>query len=412
MNDPFPWAHATHPDWRMSTALCLAQIEQACRRGAGARATLGLLYLTDHYADAAAGILATLRERTGVTHWVGAIGVGIVAGAAEYIDEPAMALMLADFAPGDFQVFSGKSPPPARDARLPDGRRAAWTALLHADASTPDMAGIVRDMAGKLAGGRLFGGLSSSRHASTQIADEILAGGLSGVVLSENVAVAGRVSQGCQPIGPVHRITAAQGRLLSKLDDEPALDVLLHDIGAPDTLSAPGIVDTRPPRAMAGEPNNGPPAARGERAATVQMLQGTFVGIGKGEAFVRGDYLVRPLIGVDARRRALALAAELDAADHVAFCRRDRQAAQADLVRACTELRDAIERGHGGMQAVRGMVYISCLGRTGTLFGGPSAEMQLIRKQLGEVPLIGLFANGEICNDKLYWYTGVLAAFL
>jgi small ligand-binding sensory domain FIST len=401
MNQQFPWAHATHPDWRMAASLCLAQVESASRSGPGAQATLGFLYLTDHYAEPASEILAFLRERTGITHWTGAIGVGIAAGSAEYIDEPAMAFMLADFSPDDFQVFSGKSRPPARGARTPDGRHAAWTALVHADAATPDLAELIQDMSGKIAGDTLFGGLSSSRHANTLIADEIFAGGLSGVVLSENISVASRISQGCQPIGPVHKVTASTGRLLNRLDGEPALDVLLHDMGAPAEWS------------HSAQHTALPPAARKKQTASaVQMLQGTFIGVGEGDAFMRGNYLVRPLVGVDPHERALALGAELESADHVVFCRRDSQAARIDLIRACTELREGIENDYGSMSQIRGVLYISCLGRTGTLFGGPSAEMQLVQQQLGDVPLIGLFANGEIHEDRMYAYTGVLIAFL
>lgn len=400
MSHQFPWAHATHPDWRMAASLCLAQVESASRSGSGARATLGFLYLTDHYADQASDILAFLRERTGITHWTGAIGVGIAAGTAEYIDEPAMAFMLADFSPDDFQVFSGKARPPARNAMTAGGRHAAWTALVHADASTPDLAELVHDMSGKIAGNTLFGGLSSSRHANALIADDILAGGLSGVVLSENVRLVSRISQGCQPIGPVHRVTRSAGKLLTQLDGEPALDVLLQDMGAPAQWRQPA-------------PDAVPSAERQQQTASaVQMLQGTFVGVGEGDAFMHGNYLVRPLVGVDPHERALALGAELDEADHVVFCRRDRHAAQLDLVRACTELRESIETEYEGQAKIRGALYISCLGRTGTLFGGPSAEMQLVQQQLGDVPLIGLFANGEIYEERMYWYTGILVAFM
>ncbi|NYE24888.1 FIST signal transduction protein [Pigmentiphaga litoralis] len=402
MTTQFPWAHATHPDWRMAASLCLAQIEHASRTETGRQATLGFLYLTDHFAEASDDILAFLRERTGITHWTGAIGVGVAAGMAEYIDEPAMAFMLADFSPDDFQVFSGKSRPPAREARTPNGRSASWTALVHADASTPDLPELLQDMAGKIAGDTLFGGVSSSRHANALIADGIFAGGLSGVVLSENIQVESRISQGCQPIGPVHRVTASAGRLLNRLDDAPALDVLLRDMGAP-TEWAPSIVQGVPVA---------PDARKQQAASTVQMLQGTFIGFGEGDAFLRGNYPVRPLVGVDPHERALAMGAELDDADHVVFCRRDRHAAQVDLIRACTELRETIETRYGSMDRIRGALYISCLGRTGTLFGGPSAEMQLVQQQLGDVPLIGLFANGEIYGDRISWYTGVLVTFL
>jgi len=39
------------------------------------------------------------------------------------------------------------------------------------------------------------------------------------------------------------------------------------------------------------------------------------------------------------------------------------------------------------------------------------AELQLLRHALGEVPLVGFFAAGEIGHRHLYGYTGVLTVF-
>ena len=36
----------------------------------------------------------------------------------------------------------------------------------------------------------------------------------------------------------------------------------------------------------------------------------------------------------------------------------------------------------------------------------------MIEQTLGDFPLVGLFANGEISNDRLYGYTGVLTLVL
>ena len=54
---------------------------------------------------------------------------------------------------------------------------------------------------------------------------------------------------------------------------------------------------------------------------------------------------------------------------------------------------------------------MSCTGRGGPHFGGASAELHLVRKALGDVPLVGFFAGGEIAYDHLYGYTGVLTVF-
>ena len=58
-----------------------------------------------------------------------------------------------------------------------------------------------------------------------------------------------------------------------------------------------------------------------------------------------------------------------------------------------------------------GAIYVSCAGRGGPHFGGPSAEMQIVRRALGDVPLVGFFAGGEIGRKNLYGYTGVLTVF-
>ena len=46
------------------------------------------------------------------------------------------------------------------------------------------------------------------------------------------------------------------------------------------------------------------------------------------------------------------------------------------------------------------------------MFGDDSAELRAIRSSLGDVPLVGLFCNGEISNARLYTYAGVLSLIL
>ncbi|HPK31752.1 MAG TPA: FIST C-terminal domain-containing protein, partial [Ottowia sp.] len=112
-----------------------------------------------------------------------------------------------------------------------------------------------------------------------------------------------------------------------------------------------------------------------------------------------------------------------------AFCRRDVQAARADLMRICAEIREELEpeevtettaaalaAGHESSaphpaRRIAGAVYVSCAGRGGPHFGHPNAELQIVRHALGDVPLIGFFAGGEIARHHLYGYTGVLTVF-
>jgi len=114
----------------------------------------------------------------------------------------------------------------------------------------------------------------------------------------------------------------------------------------------------------------------------------------------------------------------------LAFCERNAQAAKADLIRVCAEIREELDpaeeltqevatslgasSAESAPQAARriaGAIYVSCSGRGGPHFGAPSAELQIVRRALGDVPLVGFFAGGEIARHHLYGYTGVLTVF-
>src|SRR6185436_2131350 len=96
----FRHAHAAASDWREAVDACLVRIGKA-------PANLGFVYVTDLLADHVGDIVAALKKATGIPHWVGTVGIGICATAREYLDEPALAVMVGDFEPGSFSVFSG-----------------------------------------------------------------------------------------------------------------------------------------------------------------------------------------------------------------------------------------------------------------------------------------------------------------
>jgi small ligand-binding sensory domain FIST len=393
--------HATHPDWRGALALAGAQLDAQLAARVGSPAappTLGLAYFTDHYAAYAQSLLDELRQRWPGVSWVGSVGVGVAAGGAEYIDEPALALMLAHLPTRDFEVFSG-----AHKLR----RIQPYSALVHADPAEADVGELITELSGRLQSGYLFGGLVSSRAASVHLANGVWQGGLSGVAFSQAVPLISRVTQGCLPLGATRRVTACDRHIALELDGRPALDCLLADLG---------VVEGANPR------------------EALPRLRATLAGITDAQdtAAARPDQFgadtrVRHLIGLDPARHAVAVAELLEPGMHLAFCQRDVQAARRDLVRICAEIRDEVESGAEATLAtaagpttqparrILGAVYISCAGRGGPHFGGPSAELKIVQHALGggvdEVPLVGFFAGGEIARHHVYGYTGVLTVF-
>ncbi|MDF1486256.1 FIST C-terminal domain-containing protein [Ramlibacter sp. H39-3-26] len=430
----FPSGHATHPQWRMAAALVLAQLRaQMALPSYAANPALGLLYITDHYAGDAAAILDHLQaELPGVPDWAGTVGVGIAANNAEYIDEPALAVMLCALPSDQYRVFSGVAPL-AHDMGLPGaGAFVPHSALLHADGAMPDLAGLLAELAQRTTGGYLFGGLASGSGARPQFAvsgngnvpgqgaaSGVFEGGLSGVAFAAGVPMVSRVTQGCQPVGPVRTITACDEQVVLELDGEPALDVLLATLEV--SLDDPQPALQRVRATLVGLLGADGGAAQGG----CPRGTGSF-----GARHFGADVRVRHIVGLDPARHGIAVADAVEPGMRMAFCRRNAAAARVDLVRICSEIREELEpeevtaevavalapapeaQAPHPARRIAGAVYVSCAGRGGPHFGGPSAEMQIVRHALGDVPLVGFFAGGEIAHQHLYGYTGVLTVFV
>ena len=314
---------------------------------------------------------------TGVHDWVGAVGIGICATGTEYYEEPAAALMLAELPLDGFRVF----PSQLKDLDAFDETNGDWIrrhspmlGLVHGDPASPLTEELVRQLAERTSSGFLVGGLASSRDTAYTIANGLSEGGLSGVLFAEDVALITRLSQGCSPIGPHRTITQAQRNILVTIDGQPALDVLKQDIGEP-------------------------------LARELMRIGGTvFVGLPIPGSDT-GDYLVRNLVGLDPNEGLVAVAELVEQGQQIMFCRRDAATAREDLDRMLRALKGRLS------SAPRGGVYCSCVGRGVNLFGPDSAELKQIRDTLGDFPLVGFYANGEISKDRLYGYTGVLTLF-
>ncbi|HVC11394.1 MAG TPA: FIST N-terminal domain-containing protein [Burkholderiales bacterium] len=362
----FRLAHASGIGWRDCVDACAAQLG----RGDG----LGFAYFTDALVPDAARIVDALRERTGVRDWVGTVGIGVLATGVEYVDEPALVAMVADLEPGRYTVFSGKARLPQFAARAAGDPAAADFAVVHADPHAPEVQELIADMSGKVASGYLVGGLSSSRTATVQIANEVLSGGLSGVALTSEVRVSTRLTQGCSPLAGRHRVTECDENVIAAFDGRPALDVFRESVG--EVL------------------------ARDLRRA-VQTIHVGLPVVGSDT----GDYKVRNVIGLDMRNKLIAIGEAVEAGDEILFCKRDGASAREDLRRMLGELKSA------GAHAARGALYFSCVARGEHMFGRRGAELELVREALGDLPLVGFFCSGEISHDRLYGYTGVLTLF-
>ncbi|MFQ5984643.1 MAG: FIST N-terminal domain-containing protein [Alphaproteobacteria bacterium] len=362
--------HAAADDWREAADACLDRLGAV-----PAEANLGFVYVTDHFAGELGAIVGRLEEATRVRQWVGSVGVGVCATGAEYFGRPAMAVMAADFPEASFRVFDkvGEDLLRGAGASRGGGRDAPVFGVVHADPRSPDTPETIVRLA-DATGGFLVGGLTSSEGAYAQVAGRVTEGGISGVLFSPEVTVATGLSQGCSPMGPVRRVTECFRNIAVQIDGRPALEVFKEDIGA-------------------------------ELASDLRRVAGYVYVAFLVKGSDTGDYLVRNLVGIDPEAGLIGVSEPLQPGDAIMFCRRDRESAEDDLRRMLRDLKRRVGGAKGGL-------YFSCVARGPNLFGDQSEELEAIRQELGEVPLVGFFCNGEISNNRLYGYTGVLTLFL
>ena len=367
MRPLFVATHAVADHWGLAAKACLERLA-----GVIGRANLGFLYVTEPFAADLPSILTFLRETTRVESWVGAAVPGLCAGSQEIRGGSAMAVMLGHVPEGAFRLFS------STDAADFAPRLGGWAqasapalALVHADPRQGGLPATLDSLAEGI--GFLVGGLVASGDHPTQVADTVMPGALSGLLVGGAVQAVTGLTQGCTPIGPTHIVTDGWGNVVASLDGRPALEVFKAEAGeliARDLARAAGYIHAALPV----------------------------------EGSDRGDYVVRNLIGLDPTHAWLVVADEIRVGQRMLFVRRDPVAAQADLARMLDDVRRRL-MGRVPLAAL----YVTCIGRGEHMFGERGAELSMVRESLGPaVPLIGFFANGEISGQRLYAYTGVL----
>jgi small ligand-binding sensory domain FIST len=349
-----------------------ASLTEQCIAGIPAvdGANLGILYVTEPAASVLPQLVRALTDHTGISSWVGGVGLGVCSGSEEIFDQAAAVVMSAALPPDSFRVVAPTDDPGSDMPR----RHAEWMervqptlALVHADPRCPDLPRAAIEVAAA-SGAFLVGGLVSHCCAQPLLSrtpgeDGFGGNGLAGLMLAPEIAVATGLTQGCSPIGPVHRIDEARDNVVMIIDGRPALAVDLRRVG--------GLI-------FAGLPVAGSDT---------------------------GDYLVRNLLAIDPGHGWLVLGAEIAAGEAIVFCRRDPDSARQDMGRMLRQLGARLN------EPPKAGIYVSCVARGAALFGEAGVETALIRDAFGDFPLVGFFANGEISRDRLYGHTGVLTLF-
>jgi small ligand-binding sensory domain FIST len=371
MDDRKPAARAAvaeDVDWERAVHKVLAQTR-------GIVPDLTILFASAAYAEHFPHLVRRAWSETGASTLIGCSGQGIIGSGREVEDVPAVALLTMAL-PGAVLRPVRVTQQMVERCTTPDDWRAqlalhpeevnAWLVL--ADPFRMDCMALIDGLGGAYAGRPMLGGLASAGPADARtlvfLNGDVFDEGGVGLAIGGPYTILPLVSQGCEPIGQPWTITAAEGNVVQTISNRPAYELLV------DTFRSllPDV----------------------QRRAQGNLL----VGLAADEyqdAFRRGSFLIRNLLGVDQDTGALAIGALPRAGQTIQFQIRDAAAADEDLRtlldQACARLGD---------NAPIAAVLCTCNGRGMGLFDVPDHDAATIAERLGPLPLAGLFCNGEI----------------
>lgn len=355
-------------------------VDQVCETGA-VGADLACLFVSSGYGAAAERAAAEITRRLGPRALLGCTVQGAIGGGREVESGPSLALWT--LSSPDVEVvtfhadatgeddFDMEALPESRDGDtvlvFPDPFSVPLLDVLdHFEARTTVLGGVASG-APSPGGNRLFRGA------------EAFSRGAVGAIL-RGVNVRSVVSQGCRPIGRPFVVTKAKRNLLLGLAGRPPVD-RLNEVFTALNASDRALVE-----------------------------QGLHVGCAIDEYKERhdtGDFLIRDVMGLDEASGALAVTDHFRVGQTVQFHVRDGASAREELGRL-------LRRAADGPRA-RGALLFSCNGRGTHMFREPHVDASTTQEVLGDLPLAGFFAGGEIGPvggaNFVHGFTASLALF-
>ena len=182
------------------------------------------------------------------------------------------------------------------------------------------------------------------------------------VGLKGGVTLRPLLSQGCRPIGEPFTVTGTNGNLVLALGGKPAYAVLAEAFESLDDRDK----------------------ARAQGNLFAGLASSEYL-----EDFKQGDFLIRSILGADARSGAVALGAYPRVGQTLQWQLRDSTTADDDLRMSLLH-----ERAHKPLPFAS-LVFV-CNGRGRDLFGAPNHDAHALSQIIGNHPSAGCFCNGEI----------------
>ncbi len=347
-------------------------IRQACE-AVGAvlqhNADLAVVFFSPHHIPHADQILATIVEQTGCRTVLGCNGESIVGAGQELEDTPAISLWLAHLPGTSLEPMHLRYERQADGGLIvgwPDNLIEAWphdcTLLTVADPYSFPSDLLLHRLNDDRPGVPVLGGMASGGSGPGTnrilIGEKVHHAGAAAVLLHGGVRLRTLVSQGCRPIGQPFVVTRSERNIIFEMGGKPSLRRLqevYHALSPEDQQAARGGLHL---------------------GLVVNEYQ---------DRFDRGDFLIRNVLGGDEETGAIAIGDYVRIGQTVQFHIRDETTADRDLLELLNQ----------AAPAEAGLLF-TCNGRGSRMFSTPSHDAQAVRQSLGDIPLAGFFAQGEL----------------
>ncbi|MEE2961391.1 MAG: FIST C-terminal domain-containing protein [Myxococcota bacterium] len=330
--------------------------------GLGFQPELAFLYITDHFVDYGESIRHSLQSRLQCP-LSGTVGIGICGKGKLLFDQPGIGLLVLT-CPKELyrEVDSTLSV-----SDFINSVKETENPILHCSPQSSQELFDTNHLPGFM-----LGGLSSSRRSFLQFHSYGSSyHGLTGFVFSEKARLGAGLSQGCRILDSNHTVTKLDASTLAELDNLPALDVLM------DAMKLNTFDELVP------------------------YANQLFAAIPLPNRDIE-DYVVRQFLTIDPASKMIEVAHPMHIGDTLRFALRSEETAIESMESMLRKLKNQFDtKPYAGL-------YFSCVGRGPFLFDGEAKEVELIDKFFPDLPWLGFFSNGELYNDQLYTYTGVL----
>ncbi|QPC83601.1 FIST C-terminal domain-containing protein [Phototrophicus methaneseepsis] len=376
MTEALHFITATTQEETTETAIQALKDQVAAHRSANDEAfDLVMLYMTTHYLPDAQTIFSTLYNEIGPVQaavFMGCVAEGVIGPQTEYESEPAITLIaghlngvsLTPFALGNEEMSQYLQDPPALQEQLALPPHSKLTLVLGDPFSTP-IEGVLNAFNVLYPGVPLVGGMASAAlnaGGNVLFLNGLLFNeGAVGVILNGDITADVIVSQGCRPVGEPFTITEAEGNLITSIENQPP-PIFIQQMYESFTEQEKALLQ------------NGLFLGRAVRPVSQ--------GLG------RGDFLIRGVLGIDRQTHGMIVGDVLKPGETVQFHLRDAVTAGDDL--------EMLLIPQSFSETPAAVFLFTCNSRGTRLYEQPNGDVSRIHDAVGDAPIAGFFASGEL----------------